>query len=65
MPDTHTRCKELLEQTGLSVSQSLVLCLRNAFDITIRQTISPCLVKEGRKGFSSYNYASCYKWNGV
>ena len=24
---------------GFSVSQSLVLCLRNAFDITIRQTI--------------------------
>ena len=39
LPDTHCRCKELLEQNGLSVSQSLVLCLRNAFDITIRQTI--------------------------
>ena len=25
----------------VSVSQSLVLCLRNAFDITIRQTINP------------------------
>ena len=25
----------------ISVSQSLVLCLRNAFDITIRQTINP------------------------
>ena len=37
--DTHSRCKELLEQNGFSVSQSLVLCLRNAFDITIRQTI--------------------------
>ena len=36
--DTHRRCKELLEQNGLSVSQPLV-CLRNAFDITIRQTI--------------------------
>ena len=34
--DTHLRCKELLEQNGLSVSQPLVLCLRN---ITIRQTI--------------------------
>ena len=33
------RCKELLEQNGFSVSQPLVLCLRNAFDITIRQTI--------------------------
>ena len=37
--DTHRRCKELLEQNGFSVSQALVLCLRNAFDITIRQTI--------------------------
>ena len=37
--DTHRRCKELLEQNGFSVSQPLVLCLRNAFDITIRQTI--------------------------
>ena len=38
--DTHGRCKELLEQNGFSVSQSLVLCLRNTFDITIRQTIN-------------------------
>ena len=37
--DTHRRCKELLEQNEFSVSQPLVLCLRNAFDITIRQTI--------------------------
>ena len=37
--DTHCRCKELLEQNGFSVSKQLVLCLRNAFDITIRQTI--------------------------
>ena len=37
--DTHRRCKELLEQNGFSVSQPLVLCLRNAFDITIRQTM--------------------------
>ena len=37
--DTHRRCKELLEQNGFSVSQPLVLCLRNAFGITIRQTI--------------------------
>ena len=37
--DTHRRCKELLEQNWFSVSQPLVLCLRNAFDITIRQTI--------------------------
>ena len=37
--NTHRRCKELLEQNGFSVSQPLVLCLRNASDITIRQTI--------------------------
>ena len=37
--DTHRRCKEFLEQNGFSVSQPLVLCLRNVFDITIRQTI--------------------------
>ena len=37
--DTHRRYKELLEQNGFSVSQPLVLCLRNAFDMTIRQTI--------------------------
>ena len=37
--DTHRRCKELLEQNGFSVSQPFVLCLRNVFDITIRQTI--------------------------
>ena len=37
--DTHRRCKELLEQNRFSVSQPLVLCLRYAFDITIRQTI--------------------------
>ena len=37
--DTHRRYKELLEQNGLSVSHPLVLCLRNAFDMTIRQTI--------------------------
>ena len=38
LSDTHHRCKEL-QQNGFSVSQSLVLCLRNAFDITLRQTI--------------------------
>ena len=37
--DAHRRCKELLEQNGLSVSQPLVLSLRNAFHITISQTI--------------------------
>ena len=39
--DTHRRCKERLEQNGFSVSLSLVLCMRNAFDITIKQTINP------------------------
>ena len=39
LSDTHHRCKEL-QQNGFSVSKSLILCLRNAFDIiTIRQTI--------------------------
>ena len=37
--DTHCRCKEFLQQNGFSVSNSLVLCLRNSFDITIRQTL--------------------------
>ena len=37
--DTHRRCKEFLEQNGFSVLQPFVLCLRNDFDITIRQTI--------------------------
>ena len=39
LSDTHRRCNELLEQYGFSVSQTLVVCLRNAFDITIRKTI--------------------------
>ena len=38
LSDTHHRCKEL-QQNGFSVSKSLILCLRNAFDISIRQTI--------------------------
>ena len=38
LSDTHHRCKEL-QQNGFSVSQLLILCLRNVFDITIRQTI--------------------------
>ena len=37
--DTNCRYEELLEQNGFSVSLPLVLCLRNAFDMTIRQTI--------------------------
>ena len=40
LSDTRRRCKEVLEQNGFSVSHSLVLCLRNAFDITNRQTIT-------------------------
>ena len=39
LSDTHRKCKEMLEQNGLGVSQQMVLCMRNAFDITIRQTI--------------------------
>ena len=38
LSDTHHRCKEL-QQNGFSLSQSLVLCLRNVFDITLRQSI--------------------------
>ena len=41
LSDTHRRCKYLLEQTGYTVSQSLVLCLRDAFDLTVRKTINP------------------------
>ena len=37
--DTHRRCKELLKQNSISVAQPLVLCLRNASSMTIRQTI--------------------------
>ena len=37
--DTHRRCKRFLKQNGFIVSQPLVLCFRNVFDITIRQTI--------------------------
>ena len=40
--DTHRRCKELLEQNGVSVSQPLVFRLRNAFVLTIRQTTKRC-----------------------
>ena len=39
LSDTHLKCKELLEQNAFNVSQSLVLCFRNAFDITFRQTV--------------------------
>ena len=41
LSDTHPRCKELLEQRWFSVSQTSILCLRNAFDITIKQTLLP------------------------
>ena len=47
MSDTHRKCKELLEQNGFSVSQSLVPCLRNAFDITKRQQINPVQSQSG------------------
>ena len=39
LSDTRRRCKELLEQNGFIVLQPLVLSLRSAFDITIRQII--------------------------
>ena len=39
LSDTHPRYKELLEQNGFIVTRPLVLCLRNAFEITMRQTI--------------------------
>ena len=39
LSDTHRRCKELLEQNGFIVTRPLVLCLRNAFEIAMRQTI--------------------------
>ena len=38
LSDTNRRCKEL-RQNGFSVPQPFVLCLRNAFDITIRLTL--------------------------
>ena len=39
LSDTHRRCKELLKQNGFIVTRPLVLCLRNAFEIAMRQTI--------------------------
>ena len=51
LSDTHHRSKELLEHNGFSVSQSLVVCLRNAFDITIRQIINPVPSRRGIIGF--------------
>ena len=42
LSDTLGRCKELLKQNGFSVSQSLVLCLRNDFDISIKANNKPC-----------------------
>ena len=58
--DTHPRYKELLEQNVFSVSQPFVLCLRNAFDITIRQTI-----KRYYRLQQLELYALYYRWNGV
>ena len=57
--DTRRRCKEFLEQNGFIVSQPLVLCFRNAFDITIRQTIKRYYRLQNK------NFASYYRWNGV
>ena len=53
---THHRCKEL-QQNGFSVSQLLVLCLRNALDITIRQTI--------KRYYRLQQLELHYRWNGV
>ena len=57
--DTHCRYKELLEQNGFSVSQPLVFCLRNAFDMTIRQTI------KSYYRLQQLELTSYYRWNGV
>ena len=57
--DTHRRCKELLEQNGFSVPQPLVLCLRNTFDITIRQTIKRYY------RLQQLELCSYYRWKGV
>ena len=57
--DTHGGCNELFEQNGLSVSQPLVLCLRNAFDITIRQTIKRYY------RLQQLELRLYYRWNGV
>ena len=57
--DTHRRCKEFLEQIRFSVSQLLVLYLRNAFDITIRQTIKRYY------RLQQLELRFIYRWNGV
>ena len=57
--DTHCRYKELLEQNGFSVSQPLVLCLRNAFDMPIRQTIKRYY------RLQQIELRLDYRWNGV
>ena len=62
LSDTHPRCKELLEQNVFSVSQSLVLCLRNDFDITIRQTIKRYYRLQQLELRFILSY---YRWNGV
>ena len=53
---THHRCKEL-QQDGFRVSQLLVLCLRNALDITIRQAI--------KRYYRLQQLELHYRWNGV
>ena len=65
LSDTHSRCKELSEQNGFTVLQPLVLCLRNDFGITLRQTINPVPSQGDIIGYSSKNYASYYRWNGL
>ena len=64
LSDAHRRCKEL-EQNGSSVSQSLVLCLSNAFDITIRQTINPMSSQWRYYRLQQLELRSHCRWNGV
>ena len=48
LSDTHRRCKELLEQNGFSVSQSLVLCFSNSYNFE-RQQITITTEQQGTK----------------
>ena len=65
LSDTHRRCKELLEQNGFSVSQSLILCLRNAFDICIRQTINPMSSQRRYYRLQQLELRFILQWNGL
>ena len=62
--DTHHRCKELLKQNGFSVLQPLVLCLRNAFETSIRQTIKRYYTLHTTDGMVYYSsHQSSIYWN--